>query len=121
MRVHLITCVKEKKDVPSSASSLYKGALFKKILAIAQLESDTFYILSGKYGLLNPDAIIKPYDVNLNDMTIDYQNKWSESVLLDLKKKCDLVNDHFVIYCSKTYYKNLVPYMSSYEVPMHIE
>ena len=120
MRIHLITCVKDKAEKSCPAIEMYKGDLFARLVDIAQKEADQFYILSGKYGLLLPETIISPYDVHLGRMPQTYRMSWYQKVLSDLSKVCDLQSDHFTLFCAEPYYKGLIPFMKSFEIPMII-
>jgi hypothetical protein len=41
--------------------------LFRKAAAYAEANSDRWYVLSAKHGLIAPDTVIEPYDVKLGD------------------------------------------------------
>jgi hypothetical protein len=43
---------------------------------------------------------------------------WADKVVKQLKKQADLQSDHFIILAGEKYRKYLVPYLSSYEVPL---
>ena len=121
MRIHLITCVKEKQNHSCPAVEMYQGTLFQRLVTIAQKEADRFFILSGKYGLLLPEEIIDPYDVHLGQTSDVYQKKWSAKVIEKLQLHTDLLNDHFVLYCSEAYHRLIIPAIASHEIPMVIE
>ena len=121
MRIYLITCVKEKAEKSCQAIEMYQGDLFPQLVRIAEQEADQFYILSGKYGLLTPDTIIPPYDLHLGLMPNSYQISWYQKVISELKKVSNLQLDHYTIYCSETYYRGLIPFMKSFDIPMIIQ
>ena len=60
--VIIIGCSKKKLSRSAKAKELYQGTLFKRGVALAEQDGRPWYILSGKYGLLDPDEIIDPYD-----------------------------------------------------------
>lgn len=40
-----------------------------------------WYIISAKYGLLRPDEMLYPYDLNLGDLPADRREKWADSIV----------------------------------------
>lgn len=82
----LIACSKSKLDYRRPAEQIYTGDLFKKAMRYSWLlwdnnnhQSDTF-ILSAKYGLLDPDKIIEPYDETLNNFNAFELAHWARKV-----------------------------------------
>ena len=64
MQVAFIGCTKRKKGYPCPAYEMYSmSALFRKAYAYCNDHYDRVYILSAKYGLVEPKAIIEPYDI----------------------------------------------------------
>lgn len=53
-RVALVSCVKSKRPRISAASDLYTSALFRGMRGYAEQYTDSWYILSEKYGVLAP-------------------------------------------------------------------
>lgn len=75
---------------------------------------DKYFILSGKYGLLELDEIIEPYNSPLN---YKIAKEWANKVAKQLKdKRLDLENDEFVFFASPMYYKELVPHLKHYKI-----
>ena len=121
-KVALVACVKDKLDIPSKAIELYDNEAFRTWIKDAQSKDvDQIYILSGKYGLLLPEEIIEPYDLNLNSQTDKYQFEWYRNVLKRLTELEDLNSTHFILYTNKTYYKGFVDEMKSFEIPYEID
>jgi cytoplasmic iron level regulating protein YaaA (DUF328/UPF0246 family) len=84
--------------------------LFIKSLAYAKkLKPDKIYILSSKYGLLNLDDVIEPYDVELKSMPASEVKKWATRVIQQLRNVSNLENDQFTILAGKAYRKYLEP------------
>ena len=118
-RIILISCVSQKLSYKASASHLYISPLFKKNLAYAQkLNPDAIFILSAKYGLVDLDQKIEPYDLTLNTMSADQIKVWAVRVLAQLSERADLNRDHFVFLAGQKYRKYLLPKLKSYEIPM---
>lgn len=63
----ITSCSKKKRSYKTTASDMYQGQLFKMVKKFAKTNNFDFKILSAKYGLLNPDEIIKPYDKKLKN------------------------------------------------------
>lgn len=121
-KVALVACVKDKLNIPSKAIELYNNEAFRTWIKDAQSKDvDQIYILSGKYGLLLPEEIIEPYDLNLNSQTDKYQFEWYRNVIKRLTELEDLNSTHFILYTNKTYYKGFVHEMKSFEIPYEID
>lgn len=118
-KIVLISCVKSKLKYPAKAKDIYTSTLFQSNLQYAyQLKPDAIYILSAKYGLLELDQIITPYELTLNTMTEAEKKGWSRRVLDVLQKKADLKSDLFVILAGMNYRKYLLPELTHYEIPL---
>ena len=117
-RIALIACVKQKLPHKARAEDLYTSDLFRKHLEYAKQRSpDAIYILSARYGLLPLDAEIEPYDQTLKTMSASQVRAWAQRVVEQLAQCADLRNDHFIILAGEAYYKPLIRYLSSYEIP----
>ena len=89
-KVTLIACCKEKENQPLPAWLLYRSDLFSKSLAYAnESGSDAVYILSAKYGLVDANRTIAPYDETLNDMNKAERTEWANKVLRQLLRDLD--------------------------------
>jgi cytoplasmic iron level regulating protein YaaA (DUF328/UPF0246 family) len=118
-KVVLISCVSQKLDRKSKAKDLYISSLFKKNMAYAKtLKPDAIYILSAKYGLLNLDDEIEPYDVTLNTMKVAERKSWAENVLSQLEKVESTEDTKFIFLAGNNYRKYLMLHLHHTEVPM---
>jgi len=62
-KIAIINCGSKKKDHACDAREMYEGgSLFKKMREYAEKAYDKYYIISGHYGLLEPNQIIEPYE-----------------------------------------------------------
>ena len=86
IKIALISCTKLKQFYPCEAQEMYLlSQLFKKAsYYIKRQNYDKWFILSAKYGLLNPNDIIEPYDLTLNNMKSEDIKKWSQKVFNQL-------------------------------------
>ncbi|WP_394899557.1 DUF6884 domain-containing protein [Clostridium paraputrificum] len=119
MKVALISCSKSKRSYKCKALELYSPSkLFSLSYQYAKTFADKIYILSAKYGLVEENEIIEPYEKSLNDSDKDYNELWANSVLFKLSKVCDLERDEFFILAGKNYYENLISDLKHYELPL---
>lgn len=118
-KIVLIACASKKAPTRTKAEALYTSPLFVNNLRYAKhLKPDSIFILSAKYGLIELEREIEPYDVTLNDMSSVQIKAWAGNVLTQLKQRADLRNDHFIFLAGAKYRKYLTPYLASYEVPL---
>lgn len=108
-KIVLLSCASQKRDCAGRAGELYTSPLFTKSLKYAvSIKPDMIYILSAKYGLIDINHIIRPYNKTLNEMSVFERKKWSENVLIELKPRCDISSDEFNILAGRRYYEFLV-------------
>jgi hypothetical protein len=118
-KIVLISCVSKKLDCRARAKDLYVSPLFRHNLTFARkLSPDKIFILSAKYGLLDPERFIEPYERTLNDMPERELRRWAEKVLADLRKEVDLGKDRVIFLAGIKYRKYLIPAIKNYEIPL---
>ena len=120
--IFLVSCVSEKRPEPAPAKDLFISDLFKKSRAYVESTGKPWFILSAKYGLVDPEECICPYDKTLNKMPKEKRRKWAEGVLGQLLPHLDGVNS-VVILAGKHYREFLELELSNRGfnvcVPMH--
>jgi hypothetical protein len=79
--IALVSCVKSKSARPMKAEDLYLSPLFQKSREYVKRHGWRWYILSALYGLVDPEAVIKPYDHTLNNIGRSDRKKWSSGVM----------------------------------------
>lgn len=106
----LISCVKKKKATKDKAKNLYISSLFQKYWKYSQsFHSDKIFILSAKYGLLDPEQIIEPYDESLNNISSRNRKAWADKVLSQMRTAgLNLEKDRFTILAGKNYRQYLI-------------
>ncbi|HBN83751.1 MAG TPA: hypothetical protein DDZ89_07880 [Clostridiales bacterium] len=115
MKIALVSCSSKKRAYPCAAKQMYQPSqLFSLSYQYAKQHADRIYILSAKYGLLDEDQVIKPYDMALKDMPENRQEDWANYVLSQMRDLFDLEKDTFMILAGRDYYKNLIPSLSHY-------
>ena len=117
----LMSCGAKKESTPQQAKNLYIGGYFKKILAYAEFLSNKnnaeIFILSAKYGVLELNEIIKPYDLTLNNKDEKYKKNWSYKVIKQLESKIKRT-DKIIFLAGENYIKYLKMHYINYEEPL---
>ncbi len=118
-KIVLVACAKTKRPTRSKAKDMCISALFAGNLAYARsLQPDAIFILSAKYGLLDLDTEIEPYDLTLKTMTSAQIKAWADMVMRQLRERTDITNTHVVFLAGMVYRKYLIPHLPSYETPL---
>ena len=105
--IALVACVSKKNSTPMPAGDLYISDWFRKASAYAARMADRWYILSAKYGLVAPKAVIEPYDETLNRMGVAARRAWARRVIEDLKRVLQ-PGDRVVILAGSRYRQDLI-------------
>lgn len=117
-KIVLISCVKTKLPHKAKAKDLYISPLFRYNLKYArQIKPDEIFVLSTKYGLLELDQMIEPYEATLNSMSEGAKQSWAKHVLEQLAKRCDLAKDQFIFLAGNNYRKYLITKIPNHVVP----
>lgn len=78
-----------------------------------------YAILSGKHGLVEPDKVLDPYDVDISDIELPQQAQWATNVLEDLKNKS---NGRLITLLANGQYANIIDfYNSRLAIPLPIQ
>ena len=118
-KIILISCVSSKVAHRAKAKDLYVSPLFKYNLRYAHaLNPDKIFILSAKYGLVNLEKEIDPYNLTLNKMKAIQVKAWAEQVVSDLRKEVNLDNDEIIFLAGSRYRKYLIPHIKNYKIPL---
>lgn len=119
MKIALVSCSKRKQNYPCIASEMYSPShLFSLSYAYANRTADKVFILSAKYGLLEENDRISPYEFTLKQLPYNRRVDWAQYVLKQLRPKCDIDNDEFVILAGKDYYETILPELKHYSLPL---
>lgn len=91
-RIGLISCTKAKLNRPAPARELYSASpLFRKAAAYCDAYLDGWFVLSAKYGLVEPQRRIEPYDVTLKTMPRSECRRWGKQVAHEIRELGDVV------------------------------
>jgi glycerophosphoryl diester phosphodiesterase len=119
VKIVLISCISKKLDHKAPARDLYISPFFKYNLKYAnKLNPDKIFILSAKYGLLDLNKEIEPYNKTLNKMSLREKQEWASLVSNDLKRVSDLDKDEFIFLAGDNYRKYLIKDLKNYSIPM---
>jgi cytoplasmic iron level regulating protein YaaA (DUF328/UPF0246 family) len=118
--IALISCVSKKCLYKTEAKNMYTSSLFVKSLKYANdiLKPNRIFILSAKYGLLNINEKIEPYNETLNDKNQKEKREWANNVINQLMKEGNINNDRFIFLAGKNYYENLILSLPNNEILM---
>ena len=114
-----LSCVKTKQSKSCAARDMYTSDLFRKSLAYAEKLQPTYiYILSAKYGLLDLQEVIDPYNATLvgaNDATC---KRWAYMVYKQMQEKQINFDEEAVFLCGKNYRKYLITKFTNAAAPL---
>ena len=120
-RIALVACVSKQNARPMPARDLYISDWFRKASAYAERTADQWYILSAKYGLVDPDTVIEPYDETVKTMPVAARQAWARQVLVQLSPSLKR-GDHLVILAGEAYREHLLDLIRAIgyqvEIPM---
>ena len=103
VRVVLVGCAGSKTAGPRPAAELFTGAAFVKGRQHAAQDGAPWYVLSAKFGLLDPAEVISPYDVYLEDQPAAYREAWGGWVVAQLAQRMDLTGAVVEVHAGRTY------------------
>ena len=97
MKIILVGCGKRKTQIdPCPAQFLYTGCLTKAAIGYAKARQCPWFIVSARYGLVEPTEPLRPYDFTIGDMDPAGRRSWALSVVMSLSAKPLALNDIFV-------------------------
>jgi len=119
--IALISCASKKRPSRSKAKELYISPLFRYALRYAaSLHPNKTFILSAKYGLLDLERVVEPYNLTLNSMQPAQNKEWALRVLhqLETEAHVDIHKDTFIFLAGERYRKYLIPELTHYDIPL---
>jgi hypothetical protein len=140
MDIALVGCGSKKRLPPESeklvtAKELYTSSYFNLKQDVAE-EYDLWFILSAKYGLVNPEQMIKPYDVKLttkldpfegdDDPDFDTLDEWAGNIVDSLNniithgQKYNSNIDSITLLAGKAYVNPIIDYIVSNNIQADI-
>lgn len=117
--LYLVSCVKKKLSRRAPAKKLYVSDWFRKARAIVEATEKPWYILSAKHGLVDPHAVIEPYEKTLNDMSKNERTDWSRKVMRALDPNLAGV-DSIAIFAGEKYREFLESELRERGITVHV-
>lgn len=112
MKIALVSCVSKKHLGTHPAEDLYCSNWFEKAKKHVKENYSHWYILSAKYGLLLPEAIVESYDTYLPETSLEYRRQWAHDVFNSIKR-VNSITTEINIFAGVTYRKYLVPLLET--------
>ena len=112
--LYLVSCVNKKAPTPSKAKDLYISPWFGKAKMYVESTGRRWFILSAKYGLVEPNREIDPYDRSLNSMPIAERREWGEDVSNELRLHMTGIDTIYIL-AGQRYREFLVPKLRDYD------
>jgi hypothetical protein len=105
MRIGLVGCVKSKLSYAAPARDIYTSALFRGARCAVERTCERWFILSALHGLVDPDAVIEPYERTLTTASPSQRQAWAERVLRQVEERlgADLSLHHFEAHAGRAY------------------
>ena len=85
----LIGCGHTKRKTAAPARLIYTSDRFQTACESAETLGAKYFILSGLHGLVEPEQILEPYDLDLDTLDTDKKSEWNAKVMAALRQ----VND----------------------------
>jgi hypothetical protein len=104
----LVSCVSMKRGHACRARDLYVSPWFLKARRHVEESGMPWLILSAEYGLLDPDAVVAPYERTLNEMGVAERRAWARGVLDALGPRLQGVG-RVVVLAGERYREFLMP------------
>lgn len=103
-KIAILSCCGEKikSDKPLPAYKKYNSQLFNIKYQFCKKNFDKLFILSSKYGLLNPEDLIEDYNEHLKNKSKTDKRNWDNLTYLDLLKNIN-PEDEIHIHCGRLY------------------
>lgn len=83
--VAIIPCTNQKSDHPAPAREVWVGHHFQLVLAHAEMFYDRVFVMSYKYGLIDPDFHIEPYDIDIKNSKAADKLRWWFNLRSDIR------------------------------------
>ncbi|MGY1592279.1 DUF6884 domain-containing protein [Geodermatophilus sp. SYSU D00708] len=111
--VVLVGCSSSKAPTARPAAELFTGTAFTKARDLVDPSGAPWYLLSAKYGLLDPTEVVAPYDVYLADQSSQYRSAWGSWVVAQLGARHDLRGAVVEVHAGRAYTEPLTARLHS--------
>ena len=113
-QLYLVSCTNKKTPTPRKAKNLYISPWFGKAKTYVESTNQRWFILSAKYGLVDPNSKINPYDKSMNSMPVKERMKWAEDVSNKLRLHITDIDTIYIL-AGHRYREFLVPKLRDYD------
>lgn len=123
MEIGLVSCTKSKRDRAARPKELYmESVFFRKAREYVEANHDTWYIISAKHHLLEPNGDrIEPYEETLSGAPVATKREWAETVFNQLRGEGVLMDgNRLVFHAGQDYYGELRTLLSETEVDVAV-
>ncbi len=111
--IFLISCTKTKAPAACAAGDLYQSDWFRKARAYVEAKGGRWFILSAEHGLVDPEAIVAPYETTLCRMRKPARRAWAVRVYDQLLEHGLTCSGPVVILAGELYRENLERWLNS--------
>jgi hypothetical protein len=102
--VGLVSCSKSKLPHAAPARELYSPSyVFDRSARYVEQHCDEWFVLSAKHGLVDPDAVLDPYDETLAGAPKARRDAWAEEVREALRERYEGRPVKFVLMAGRAY------------------
>ena len=109
-RCYLVSCVGAKLTILSKAKDLYVSDWFRKVRLYVEASGDPWFILSAEYGLVDPEAIVAPYEKTMKRMGVTERRKWASKVIEQIESLLPN-SEAIVVFASASYREFLMDHL----------
>jgi hypothetical protein len=85
----VLPCGRRKASATTEARRLYASPRFEKLRRLAEDFAVPYRIASARHGLLAPEALVAPYDLDLMALSHDKRSEWAAKILEELEGQTD--------------------------------
>ncbi|MBS2966468.1 hypothetical protein KGA66_25735 [Actinocrinis puniceicyclus] len=78
--VILVSAARTQLSEPAAARDLYVSPLFARRRARAEASGVPWFIVSGRWGLLDPGDVLAPYSFSFAQQSVSYRRAWGRFV-----------------------------------------
>lgn len=80
MRVGLVACAAARHEGPLPATELYDTPLFRARRAHVEVRCEEWFVLTPRYGVVEPDALVEAETRRLVDLPAEDRSAWGPAV-----------------------------------------
>lgn len=118
-RILLMSTANRKRKGILAARHLYISPMFQLGLNYAnQFDTDAFFLLSAKYGLLDPEKELSAYPETMSSLKKDDIKEWANAIVEQLKNNFDLEETEVIVLALSRFAKPISMLLPKYKAPL---